>query len=99
MASRESELWNEVSALLDAREGWSLQSSPTPGVPPTWGFVSEGGIELSVGIEEGLVAVYLVDRGVVITAPDVGGLTPGSMPTRSCSSSAMPWPRSSSTSS
>ena len=75
VASRESELWNEVSALLDAREGWSLQSSPTPGVPPTWGFVSEGEIELSVGIEEGLVAVYLVDRGVVITAPDVGGLT------------------------
>ena len=75
MGSRETELWHQVSARLEARDGWSLQSSPTPGVPPTWGFVSDGEIELSVGIENGLVAVYLVDREVVITFPDVDGLT------------------------
>jgi hypothetical protein len=44
-------------------------------VPPTWGFVSDGEIELSVSIEKGLVAVYLVDKEVVITFPDVDGLT------------------------
>lgn len=75
MHSRGTELWHEVSARLEAREGWSLQSSPTPGVPPTWGFVSDGEIELSVSIEKGLVAVYLVDKEVVITFPDVDGLT------------------------
>jgi hypothetical protein len=73
--SRGTELWHQVSARLEAREGWSLQSSPTPGVPPTWGLVSDGEIELSVSVEEGLIAVYLVDREVAITVPDVDGLT------------------------
>jgi len=64
-----------VTARLEGRDGWSLQSSPTPGVPPTWGFVSDGEIELSVGVEGDLIAVYLVDREMVLTFPDVDGLT------------------------
>jgi len=75
VGSRETELWHQVSARLEARQGWSLQSSPTPGVPPTWGLVSDGEIELSVGLEQGLIAVYLVDREVVITFPGVDRLT------------------------
>ena len=75
MGSRRTELWHQVRARLEARKGWSLQSSPTPGVPPTWGFVSEGEIELSVSTERDLIALYLVDREAVITFPDVDGLT------------------------
>ena len=75
MGSRQTGLWHQVSTRLEARDGWSLQSSPTPGVPPTWGFVSDGEIELSVGIEDGLVALYLVDREAVITFPDEDALT------------------------
>jgi len=37
-------------------------------------LVSDGEIELSVGLEQGLIAVYLVDRETVITFPDVGPL-------------------------
>jgi hypothetical protein len=44
-------------------------------VPPTWGLVSDAEIELSVGLEKGLVTVYLVDREVVITFPGVDRLT------------------------
>jgi hypothetical protein len=73
--SRDMELWHQVSARLESRQGWSLQSSPTPGVPPTWGLVSDGEIELSVSIENGLIAVYLVDKEVVISFPDVDRLT------------------------
>jgi hypothetical protein len=58
VASREKQLWREVSDLLGHMSGWSVQDSPTPGVDPVWCFATHGRVEYSVSTEGGALHFY-----------------------------------------
>jgi hypothetical protein len=58
VASRNDELWEQVSAVLAERPGWTVQDSPTPGVDPLWAFSPHIKVDYSVCIEGGLLHVY-----------------------------------------
>jgi hypothetical protein len=61
MASHDDQLWNEVNGILEARPGWSVQESPTPGVGPYWAFTSHGTVERSIFIDGAAVHLYEED--------------------------------------
>ena len=62
MASRTSQLWKELSRLLQARRGWSLEPQTTPGADPLWCFGIGGHWQLAVGVEDGAVSVFHTDK-------------------------------------
>jgi hypothetical protein len=74
VSRKEKALWNEVSSRLSERSGWSLEPAVSPGQPPSWCF---GGnvTELSVGVTEEKVSIYLVDRDLELTLADVDVMT------------------------
>lgn len=65
-------LWEEVGEALQARHGWSLQASSTPGAPPSWCFGSGGEVDLSVSVDEGSIWVYVMetDQDVRLAGPN-----------------------------
>jgi hypothetical protein len=58
VASRDDQLWKELSGLLRNQPGWSVQASPTPGVGPNWTFSSHGKVDFSVFTDGGALHLY-----------------------------------------
>ncbi len=75
MSRKEKALWNEVSHALSERPGWALEPAVTPGQAPSWCYGSGGVTELSVGVVDEKVFVYLVERDQELDLADVDTLT------------------------
>ncbi len=75
MASGDTQLWDEVNEVLEARQGWSVQDSPTPGVGPYWAFISHGKVDLSVFVDHAAVHLYEEDTDREVLFDTVGELT------------------------
>ena len=58
MSSRDEELWEAVSGVLQKKPGWSVQDSPTPGAQANWAFESHGRVQFSVCTDDGLLILY-----------------------------------------
>lgn len=58
MASRDEQLWEQVSEALGRRPAWSVQDSPTPGVDPLWAFSPHVKVEFSVYVDAGALVLY-----------------------------------------
>ncbi|MGP0030403.1 MAG: hypothetical protein ACLPVF_07845 [Acidimicrobiales bacterium] len=75
MSSRDEELWDQVSRLVESRPGWSYEPSTTPGGPPSWCFLSGGEVEFSVSVSGGAPMVYVPMDDREIPLPDLDALT------------------------
>jgi hypothetical protein len=59
-----------LELLVGGRPGWRLEPRSTPGAPPLWCFVFNGGIEFSVTAERGSVRLYVMDTDQEIAFDD-----------------------------
>lgn len=68
---RRNQSWDEVTALLQGRPGWRLETPSTPGARPLWCYVTDGQIELSVAAEGRGISLYLMktDQEAVFGEP------------------------------
>jgi len=62
MASKDDQLWEEVSQVLGTRAHWRVEQSPTPGVPPSWCFGTGGEVDLAVSVDGGAIQLYVMDQ-------------------------------------
>jgi hypothetical protein len=53
------DLWKEVEQLLRRRSGWSMQATASPGASPVWCHGSGRDNDITVGVDRGLIRVYL----------------------------------------
>ncbi len=72
MAPRTGQLWKEVSRLLQARRGWSLEPQTTPGADPLWCFGTGGEWQLAVGVEAGAISAFLTAKDQEVNFADCG---------------------------
>ena len=75
MRSPDDELFHDIGLLLEPRHGWRMEPSTTPGAPPFWCLGSGGEVELSVGVNDGVISVYVPDEDREITVDGLGELT------------------------
>ncbi len=75
MAPSDDDLWDQVSALLGSRPGWTLEQSTSPGGAPSWCSGGGGEVELSVTVSHGAALVYLTRTDQEISAGDAEGLS------------------------
>jgi hypothetical protein len=70
--SRDDELFDQIGQLLESRHGWIFEPSTTPGMPPSWCLDSGGEIELSVGVDRGIISIYLpnLDQEIAVDGVD-----------------------------
>jgi hypothetical protein len=54
----EVDLFDQIGRLLQRREGWHFEPSPTPGLSPSWCLDPGGEIALAVNVIDGAVCVY-----------------------------------------
>jgi len=74
VASKDDELWDQVSKLLGARAHWRVEQSPSPGVPPSWCFGTSGEVDLAVSVDGGAIRLYVMDEDRDIVFGDTDGL-------------------------
>jgi hypothetical protein len=74
VASRDKVLRGQVEEALRGRQHWSVQPSPSPGLPAQWCFLSGPEIELSVTVEGGSIVVYVMDLNAEVFLPDGASL-------------------------
>jgi hypothetical protein len=74
VASKDDQLWDEVSALLGGRPHWRVEQSPTPGMPPSWCFEAHGEVDLAVSIDSGAISVYLMNQDRDVTLASIEDL-------------------------
>lgn len=60
-AASDDRLWEEISALLEGRPGWSVQASSSPGMPPSWCLLEGGEVDLAVSVDGGAINVYVME--------------------------------------
>jgi hypothetical protein len=72
--SRDEELLDQVGMFLATRPGWSLEPSPTPGLPPSWCLISQGEVDLSVTIVDGALSIYRPETDQELSLDSVADL-------------------------